>query len=228
MLNLRGFYYETDLKLKRYIVSSTHNIIKHMDINTINTIGASANNISLQQMDAAVRPTIATHATSNSIILNQPISINLLNSFDLQAKLQKTILDNMITINRELAFENQLSLQNAGQIPLGTILEGISQSILAFFALDNIQQNTRSQTTERTEDISKLFYNFHTTNQPALNHINASFNALLRKIATYFQNEIRPQPYEKDKKREKKKQSANNFGVLGKIISKLLNLISIQ
>ena len=196
-----------------------------MDINNINTL---PNSISLKQMEATVRSTIPAPTATGSIILNQPISINLLNSFDLQAKLQQTILDNMLTINRDLAFENQLKLQGTNNLPLGTILDSISQSILTFFALDNIQQPSRSLTTERTEDISKLFYNFNTVNQPTLNHFNASLNALLRKIVSYFQNEVKPQPYEKDKKRDKKKQSANNFGMLGRLISKLLNLVSLQ
>ena len=176
-----------------------------MDINTINTVYLPNTAEYTTQLETPVRPAVSAHTVLSPQILSQPISINLLNSFDLQTKLQKTVLDNLVTINQELASRNLLNLQGTQKIQLGSILESFSQSILAFFALDNVQQIPRSETIERTEDISKLFYNINMTNQAGLNNINASFNTLLQKTITYFSDKIRPQPYEKDNKRNDKK-----------------------
>ena len=191
-----------------------------MNINTINTVYLP----NTAQLETPVRPTVSVPTVLSTRILSQPISINLLNSFDLQTKLQKATLDNLITTNQELALQNSLSLQGSQKIPLGSILEGFSQSILAFFALDNIQQITRSEKIERTEDISRLFYNINMTNQTGLNNINASFNALLHKTTAYFSDKIRPIPYEKNKRNDKK-QSAKGSGLLKKIISKLITAV---
>ena len=192
-------------------------------VNTINTVYLP----NVAQSETYNR--LLTTVVPNSRILNQPLSVNLLNSFDLQAKLQKTVLDNLVIVNQKLAEENLLDLRiNRGILinsQINGILEGLSQSVLAFFALDNVNPTTRYETAERTEDISRLFYNAHMATQSGLSG-NISLSSLLRKILAHLYDGIKPQPYEKDKRRNKR-QSTNVWANCLKFLRRIISYIGL-
>jgi hypothetical protein len=142
------------------------------------------------------------------------MSINLFNTFDLQAELQQAVLSNLITITQDRVFE---SFQNLQKIPFSQLFDNIAKPVLAFLYLDDINQSSYKSNSMHTENINQLF-------NPNINYTwlkqttpNASYNSKQQ-----FLNKIKPQDYQK-----KKKQNAKSgTNLLGRLFTKLLKKIA--